>query len=259
MILWRQYNSVRSPTMDFIEARQSRRKVLTILKQQQADDAAFVNQIKTIAIDGKRRLLKALAGWLSSIDLDTAIPGRTRDAFAKIADRSLLDDWAGLKRKQTVLNLGLQSATNESRRTEHAYDQVAPWGLLTEAFADDEKKKTIGSLKARRDHATVIRKAAEQDIAANQHALSQKYESFLRGAQMPAHLQAICKDEELEPVILPILRQTRQQAENLWQAHALKHTKSTVEMEGAIAGLRSLYSCSSGQSDAAGFHLEGGQ
>src|ERR1700735_948711 len=112
MILWRQYNSVRSPTMDFIEARQSRRKVLTILKQQQADDAAFVNQIKTIAIDGKRRLLKALAGWLSSIDLDTAIPGRTRDAFAKIADRSLLDDWAGLKRKQTVLNFGLQSATN---------------------------------------------------------------------------------------------------------------------------------------------------
>jgi hypothetical protein len=89
--------------MDFIEARLKRRSVLAILKQQQAEDADCINQIKTVALDGKRRLLKTVATWLTAINGGAPISDRTRTTFAKITHRVSLDGWVALMRNQTEL------------------------------------------------------------------------------------------------------------------------------------------------------------
>jgi hypothetical protein len=83
--------------------------------------------------------------------------------------------------------------------------------------------------------------------------MSYKYELFLRNAQTPDHLQIICDEVELAPLVLPILEQTKQRCGELWRAHARKHAKSTAEMNGAIAGLGSFYGCASPQSATPGF------
>lgn len=70
--------------MDFIEAREKRREILIILKQQQSEDAACVNRIKEVAIQGKQTVLRALAEWLTSFRPGEAITTSTRNAFATI-------------------------------------------------------------------------------------------------------------------------------------------------------------------------------
>jgi hypothetical protein len=119
-------------------------------------------------MDGKRRLLKTLATWLTAINIDAPISDRTRATVAKIAHQFSLDDWSEIRRKQAVLDARLKSASNEARRTEDAYNQAAPWGILSSAFADDVKRKALVSLKAGRDYAIGMRETAGRDVSANQ-------------------------------------------------------------------------------------------
>jgi hypothetical protein len=231
--------------MDFIEARQQRREILAYIKRQQAEDSSCISQVKAVAVDGKRELLGALANWLAAIDIVTPITDRTREAFADVTTRASIDNWVELKRKQVTLRARLEVAKTLLQEAENAYDEAAPFGFLSTAFADDAKKSVIQSLKSKRDNASAARDAAEVDFGRNEQALSVVCEFFLTDSQISDHLRVICERPELGVFAVPILERTKQRATELWQAHARKHAIHCSDMEVAARGLRSFYEKSS--------------
>jgi hypothetical protein len=231
--------------MDFNEARQQRREILSYIKRQQAEDSNCVSRIKRVAVDAKRELLWALANWLEGIDTATPISSRTREAFAKATDKVSIDVWVELKNKRVALGARLEEAKTQAERAEDAYSRTAPFGLLSSVFADDATKSAIQRLKSTRDHALSLRDAAERDFGANERALSTACESFLRDTQIPDHLTAICEEPELKGFVVPILEGAEQRAMELWQAHARKHAKHSSDLELAARGLRLFYERSS--------------
>ena len=230
--------------MDFIEARQQRREILAYIKRQQAEDANCISQIKAVALDGKRELLCALANWLAAMGADAPTSDRTRAAFAKVTDRGSIDLWVEMKRKQATLKATLEQSKAQAQRAKAAYDQAAPFGFLSSAFADVAKKNAIEGLKSTRDYALAARDAAERDFMGNEQALASVCESFLRDSQIPDRLRTICEEPELGAFVVPILERTKQRATELWQVHARKHAKHSSDLEVAARGLRSFYESS---------------
>jgi hypothetical protein len=227
--------------LDFNEARQQRREILAYVKRQQAEDASCIGHIKAAALEGKRELLWALANWLAAIDTTAPISDRTREAFAKVTDRVSIDIWVELKRKQITFRALVEQAKTQAQLAEGAYNQAAPFGFLSGAFADAAQRPAIQGLKSTRDHAFAVRDAAERDFATNEQALSTVCGSFLRDSQIPDRLRAIYGDAELGALVVPILEMTKQRATELWQTHARKHAKHSSDLEIAAKGLRLFY------------------
>jgi hypothetical protein len=227
--------------MDFKAARQKRREILAILGKQQADDAECLNEIKKAAIDGKRRLLKALGTWLLAIRGDDQISVRTRSAFAALTNQVSPDDWGTLKRNHAALESRLRIVSSEARSAEDAYNKAAPYRFLSSIAAGPEQKELLALLKDKRDRARLAREATERDLVASQQALSKACELCLRDAQTPEHLQKICEDQDLAPLARPVLEETKQRSTELWEVHAQKHSNSTAEMAAALADLKTFY------------------
>jgi hypothetical protein len=55
---------------DLLSARKLRRKMLVVIRQQQASDADCLNIIRTAVKIGKRRLVSQLGAWLTSFMRD---------------------------------------------------------------------------------------------------------------------------------------------------------------------------------------------
>jgi hypothetical protein len=231
--------------MDLSETRQQRREILAYIKRQQMEDANCLGQIKAAALNGKRELLRALASWLSSIDSSAPISARSRQAFAKVTSRVSIDTWVELKRTQSAMNAALEAAQNHARRADAAYREAAPFGFLSNAFAEGPKKGLIQRLKSTCDDGLVARDSADRDFRKNEEALSVACEAFLRDSQLSDHLKAICEDPELAVFAVPILEMTQEQATDLWQAHAREHARHCVDLEAAARGLRAMYERSS--------------
>src|SRR5580704_10535221 len=139
--------------MDFIEARQQRREILAYIKRQQMDDANCLGQIKAVALNGKQELLRALASWLSSIGSSAPKSAPSRQAFAKATTRVSIDTWVELKCKQSAMRATLEVAKSRAERAQAAYGQAAPFGFLSNAFAEGPKKDLIQLLKSTCDDA----------------------------------------------------------------------------------------------------------
>ena len=177
--------------MDFVEAREKRREILVILKQQQAEDAACVNQIKAVAIQGKQSVLRALAEWLTSIRPGQAITTDIRNAFETIAAGFTVEDWLNTQAVYDKAEARLKRMVDEERLASAAYDAVEPWGVFSSLFAEDTRKKQIEPVKARRDAAAHARESAQTDMETARKQLAAHCDLFLRAASSPERLQKI--------------------------------------------------------------------
>jgi hypothetical protein len=129
--------------MDFMEAREKRREILGILKEQQSEDAACLDQIKAVAIEGKRALLHALAEWLASVRPDQPITTSIRNAFSTLGTGLTAEDWQNTQVNYDEAEARLKQAVAEEAKAEAEYRKVAPWGIASTLFADDSRKRQI--------------------------------------------------------------------------------------------------------------------
>ena len=126
--------------MDFMEAREKRRVILGILKQQQAEDAACLNQIKAVAIQGKRAVLRALVEWFASVKPGQPIITSTRNAFEALGTGLTAEDWQNTQVNYDEAEARLKQAIAEEVKAEAAYRNIAPWGVASSLFADEARK-----------------------------------------------------------------------------------------------------------------------
>jgi uncharacterized protein (DUF2267 family) len=236
--------------MDFIEAREKRREILNILRQQQSDDATCVNQIKAVAIQGKQALLRVLAEWLTSIRPEHPVTTSTRTAFSTITVRLSVEDWLKTQLDCDSAEAQFQRAVALERKAEADYKAVAPWGVLSTVFSDDAQKKQIEPLKVHRDAAERVRAKASVALETARQQLAVNCERILRDAASPEQLQRICDEPELSPLLAPIIQQTAESARALWVTHSGKHEPTSERMGTAIRDLQIYYKGVSGTSMA---------
>jgi hypothetical protein len=180
--------------MDFVKAREKRREVLAILRQQQAEEASCVKDIKSAATQGKRDLLWAIANWLTSISPGQPVNRSTRSLFGRITTRVTLDDWLSIDAELDDAVADLSKTKEQELRTVQELEAVAPWGFLSSMFAEDSKKAQIRPLEARRDTARSVRERAESRMATARHKMHNYCDLFLRGACRPDQLQLMCEE-----------------------------------------------------------------
>jgi hypothetical protein len=227
--------------MDFIEAREKRREILSILRQQQADDAVCINQIKAVAIQGKQAILRALAEWLVSIKPGEPVNTSTRSAFAAVADRLTVEDWLRVQADCDEAEVQLRVAVDDERKANAVYDGVAPWGFASSFFADDARKKQIEPVKARRDAAKRAREVAQSALETAKARIATQCEGILRAASSPERVQRICAEPQLSRFLLPIIQDTATSGSTLWTTHSRKHATTSARMDSAVRELQAYY------------------
>jgi len=227
--------------IDFLEARERRREILHILKDQQAEDAVCLDQIKAVAIEGKRSLLHALARWLSSIRPGQAITKEIRNAFRALGTGLTAEDWQMTQTNYDDAEARLKEAAAEEAKAQAEYDRVAPWGVVSSFFADDGKKGQIEPIKVRRDQASQNRQKAQAAMETPRHLLNSRSERLLRAISSPEQLQIVCRDPQIAPNLLPIIQETASKAGSLWITHSRKHVSTSAKMEGAVRQLQGYY------------------
>jgi hypothetical protein len=192
--------------MDFIEAREKRREILNILKQQQADDAICVNQIKEVAIQGKRAVLRAVAEWFTAIRPGQPVTTSTRNAFATITAELTVEDWLKAQADYEIAEVRFQEALESERKADAAYDAVAPWGGISTFFADEAEKRRIEPVKACRDAAERARATAFVGRQTARQQVADHCEQILREASSPEQLQRICGEPDIAQLLAPIIQ-----------------------------------------------------
>ena len=236
--------------MDFMEAREKRREILGILKQQQAEDAACLNQIKAVAIQGKRAVLRALVEWFASVKPGQPITTSTRNAFGALGTGLTAEDWQNTQVNYDEAEARLKQAIAEEVKAEAAYRNVAPWGVASSLFAHEARKRQIEPLKACRDKASRARESAQAAMVAPRQLLTGRCERILRAISSPEQLQKACGDPQIAQYLLPKIQQTAASAGSLWIAHSRKHVSTSAKMESAVRELQAYYNGASAASIA---------
>jgi len=232
--------------MDFTEARERRRLILKLLREQQAEDASCANEIKNVAIQGKIAILRSLADWVTSITPGRPVTPDVRRIFAMITEGLTLDDWVQAQAEYEDAERKLNESIEAERNANANYTAAAPWGGISSLFADEARRKRIGPLKVSRDAARRTRENAQVTFEAARQRLSDQCNRVLRDGSTPERLQRVCSEPEMRARIAPIADQTNSIASDLWTAHARRHSETSARMEAAIRELREYYCGPSG-------------
>ena len=233
-----------------MQAREKRREILTVLKQQQSEDAVCLDQIRAVATEGKEALLRALAEWLTSIEPGQPITSSVINAFSALGTGLTAEDWQNTQKNYDKAEARLKEAIAEEAKAEAEYHKVAPWGIASSFFADDNRKREIEPLKTRRSQANRVRESAEAALLASRKLLAGRCERILRAISSPEQLQMACGDPQIAPHLLPIIQKTAAKAGSLWITHSRKHVSTSTKMEGAVRELQDYYNGTSAASIA---------
>jgi hypothetical protein len=115
---------------NLLDARNARRNIIELLKKQQLEDSYCAEKLKQAGLDGKKRLLELLAGWLVSFEPDKQLCDSDRDVLAAIGTSVSLDNWLSLQQSEDTLNQKMTGARHVEEELYKVYDSSCPnWGI----------------------------------------------------------------------------------------------------------------------------------
>jgi hypothetical protein len=244
--------------MDLNDARLRRREMLQELRAQQVADSDCIREIKAAAVEGKRKLLRALADWLLQVQPGVRIHPEQRRVFASITSGFTVEEWQETQERERLIRKEPEEARADEKKARSEYDKVAPLGFVSGWFLDEDGKRTFRSSRIRLEDAKARRSSAEIEAAAARGRIAEQAERFLRDAVKAQTLELIAADPALSRVVLPILETTAGRTREIWAAHSARQRESIAKLARFADSLQGYYSTGSGDDGPAWKRLECG-
>jgi hypothetical protein len=227
---------------NLIDARKGRRKIIELLTTQQLDDSCCAERLKQVALDGKRRLLELLAGWLVSIELDKKCSVSDRGLFAAITTQVSVEGWLSLQECEAALNKKKTEACRSEEELYKVYDRVAPHGGISIVLIKGAEKVKAKKLQKEYRLAKACRESIERDLIMVREDIRKTIGRFLRNAITTQSLELLAKESSVKENLSSLIQEIEETGIAIWGAHAQKQLSSLRELQNESARLSQVYS-----------------
>jgi hypothetical protein len=235
----------------FIQTRRTRRKIIQILQTQQEVDATAASLLKAQFLEGYRKLLHCIGEFLSGYGSEVhfkdgvftcTVDDEAAALFKSVAGTVSLEEWSGLRIKETELTFHKLYTQQLLAMAEKAHEEVAPFGFLSKIGITDAEKTEIDKRKSAKNALKTKLQEIEKGLE-NLHVKQQETaQAFLRNATSPESIEILAKCSPIQNDMSQILSDSAEALTKIWGVVSTAQEGSLAELEGHLNILRSTYS-----------------
>ena len=230
--------------MDFIEARAIRRRILKLLRQQQVEESNCVGAMRLIAAEGKRKMLRQMAEWLTAFSPESPVEFPDAETFRRIDPGYELREWQEVQRLHAQSSLALKRAAEECTTASDAYSRSATFGKVSIWFMDGKEKQAAQELGAALEAKRGVAMSCLHKITELSARISSMAEQFLRAASTPTGMEALSVNGRIGPAVIALASETSERAIAIWSPHVEKQRASIAALIDLAVTLRQEYATS---------------
>ena len=225
-----------------IDARKSRKRIISLLTKQQHDDSRCAERLKQVGLDGRRRLLELLATWLISFEPENRMSDADRAAFGEISPWITLEYWSSLQSREAALIKRKTEASTIEEGLYKVYDCVAPNGFLSILFMSSSDKAAAERTQQEYKSAKAIRESIENELSVVREDIQKSIGRFLRDATKPESLELLAKGSSIKKGISDLIQEAGNTGISIWEPHAREQLSSISKIATETENLSSVYS-----------------
>lgn len=237
--------------------RLSRKKLVSLLEEQQRTDAEAARQIQTIVLDTNRRLMNTLANLLSQ--LDEVSPLADVQLVTAMLPSFSCKRWSAQRKKRTELKQEQVSKKIEVASASRAYTDHSPFGFMSRWGQDDRAKEESKRLKSIQDRNTAELEAIGRVRDALEARMQETAEQLLRAAMTNKSLEMIStRQSSVQGEVQKLLHQSKDEINEVWGKH-MSMQVSSLAKAGTLIREMSDYYTSNNEGVSSGHLLTSGR